>query len=39
MRTFDSVADLASIKGESIGESDWVTISQEDVNLFADATG
>src|SRR6201990_2156612 len=39
MRTFDSVSDLASIKGESIGESDWVTISQEDVNLFADATG
>ena len=39
MRTFDSVADLVSIKGESIGESDWVTISQEDVNLFADATG
>lgn len=39
MRTFDSVADLAAIKGEAIGESDWVTISQEDVNLFADATG
>ena len=39
MRTFESVADLAAIKGESIGESDWVTISQEDVNLFADATG
>jgi len=31
--------DLAAIKGESIGESEWVTISQEDVNLFADATG
>ncbi|MGA8329872.1 MAG: MaoC/PaaZ C-terminal domain-containing protein, partial [Mycobacterium sp.] len=39
MRTFESVADLAAIKGESIGESEWVTISQEDVNLFADATG
>src|SRR5258707_11716206 len=39
MRTFESVADLAAIKGESIGESEWVTISQEDVNMFADATG
>ena len=29
MRTFESVADLAAIKGESIGESEWVTISQE----------
>jgi len=25
--------------GEIIGQSDWVTITQEDVNLFADATG
>ena len=39
MRTFESVDDLAAIKGQSIGQSDWVTISQEDVNLFADATG
>ena len=39
MRTFESVADLAAIKCQSIGQSDWVTISQEDVNLFADATG
>ncbi|MGA8128212.1 MAG: dehydratase, partial [Mycobacterium sp.] len=33
MRTFESVADLAAIQGQSIGQSDWVTISQEDVNL------
>jgi acyl dehydratase len=39
MRTFESVADLAAVEGQSIGESDWVTISQEDVILFADATG
>jgi acyl dehydratase len=39
MRTFESVADLAAAKGEAIGQSDWVTITQEDVNLFADATG
>jgi acyl dehydratase len=39
MRTFGSVAELAATKGEPIGTSDWVTITQEDVNLFADATG
>jgi len=39
MRTFESVADLAAATGETIGQSDWVMITQEDVNLFADATG
>jgi acyl dehydratase len=39
MRTFESVADLVAAQGESIGHSDWVTITQDDVNLFADATG
>src|ERR1700689_1999151 len=39
MRTFESVADLAAATGETIGQSDWVTITQEDVNLFAEATG
>ncbi|BBX98804.1 MaoC family dehydratase [Mycobacterium lacus] len=39
MRTFDSVADLAGAVGETIGQSDWVTITQDAVNLFADATG
>ena len=39
MRTFESVGDLSAAKGETIGQSDWVTIAQEDVNLFADATG
>ena len=39
MRTFESVAGLAAATGEIIGQSDWVTITQEDVNLFADATG
>ncbi|MDT5258539.1 MAG: hypothetical protein QOD10_3619 [Mycobacterium sp.] len=27
MRTFESVADLAAAAGETIGQSDWVTIS------------
>ncbi len=39
MRTFESVAELAAAAGTPIGRSDWVTITQEDVNLFADATG
>src|SRR5271165_6757171 len=39
MRTFESVADLAAAQGQTIGQSDWVTITQEEVNLFADATG
>lgn len=39
MRTFQSVAELAAAKGETIGPSDWVIITQHDVNLFADATG
>jgi acyl dehydratase len=39
MRTFTSAADLAAAKGEELGTSDWVTITQEAVNLFADATG
>src|SRR6204780_2982609 len=39
MRTFESGAALAAATGETIGQSDWVTISHEDVNLFADATG
>lgn len=39
MRTFESVSDLAAAAGEVIGQSDWVTITQDDVDLFADATG
>lgn len=39
MRTFESVANLAAATGETIGQSSWVTVTQEDVNLFADATG
>ncbi|QLL07755.1 MaoC family dehydratase [Mycobacterium vicinigordonae] len=39
MRTFESVADFAAAAGEPLGHSDWVAISQEEVNLFADATG
>jgi acyl dehydratase len=39
MRTFASLADFVAAKGESLGFSDWHTITQEQVNAFADATG
>lgn len=39
MRTFGSIDELAACQGEVIGHSDWVTITQDAVNLFADATG
>ncbi len=39
MRTFESLGDFVAAKGEVLGTSDWVTISQDEVNLFADATG
>jgi acyl dehydratase len=31
--------DLAGLVGKAVGVSDWVEISQERVNLFAEATG
>jgi acyl dehydratase len=31
--------DLTGLVGQEVGVSDWVEISQERVNLFADATG
>ena len=37
-RTVD-YADLESLVGQEIGVSDWHTIDQDRVNLFADATG
>ncbi|HCX69491.1 MAG TPA: enoyl-CoA hydratase, partial [Rhodobiaceae bacterium] len=39
MRVFETVADYVAEKGNEIGVSDWLTIDQERVNLFADATG
>jgi acyl dehydratase len=32
-------ADLAAYKGKEIGVSDWYTVTQEQINKFADATG
>lgn len=39
MRAFASLEEFVAAKGESLGFSDWHTITQEQVNAFADATG
>lgn len=39
MRTFDNVAAFAAAVGEPLGTSDWHTVTQEQIDLFADATG
>jgi acyl dehydratase len=39
MRTFSSAQEWLDAKGETLGTSDWVEITQDMVNLFADATG
>ena len=39
MRTFQTIADLADCVGQDVGVSEWITITQEQVNKFADATG
>ncbi len=38
MRVFDGVAELRDAVGTRVGESDWVTIDQSQVDMFADAT-
>ncbi|HEY8215878.1 MAG TPA: MaoC family dehydratase [Acidimicrobiia bacterium] len=39
MREFQDADELRAAKGEHLGYSDWVEITQDRVNLFADATG
>ena len=39
MRTFTTLDEVAAATGEELGTSDWLTIDQERVNQFADATG
>lgn len=38
MRSFTSVEELEGAIGEEIGPSDWLEVTQERVNAFADAT-
>ena len=38
-KTFKTLSDLAAHVGQEVGVSDWVTVTQEQVNQFAQATG
>lgn len=39
MREFASLAELKNVVGQEVAVSDWVDITQERVNMFAEATG
>ncbi|QBR92069.1 MaoC family dehydratase [Nocardioides euryhalodurans] len=39
MRTFTTLDEVADAVGQELGTSDWLTIEQERVDQFADATG
>jgi acyl dehydratase len=39
MRIFGNLDELAAAKGEHLGHGEWHTVTQEQVNQFADATG
>jgi acyl dehydratase len=38
MRSFETIAELKELVGQEIGVSDWITVTQERIQLFADAT-
>jgi acyl dehydratase len=38
MRSFATIAELKDLVGQEIGVSDWITVTQERIQLFADAT-
>ena len=39
MKTLKNLGELAARAGEEVAVSDWVTVTQEQVNRFAEATG
>ncbi len=39
IREFHSIDELRSLAGQEVSTSDWLEITQERINLFADATG
>ncbi|MFO1278740.1 MAG: MaoC family dehydratase [Burkholderiaceae bacterium] len=39
MKIFQTLKELAACTGQTVATSDWITITQEQVNQFADATG
>jgi acyl dehydratase len=38
MRTFTTLDDVAGAAGQEVGTSEWLTVDQKQVDLFADAT-
>jgi acyl dehydratase len=39
MTTVDTLAELAGLVGTDLGQSDWIEVDQDRINLFARATG
>ena len=39
MRTFERGAELQALVGQAVASSDWITVTQERINQFAQATG
>jgi acyl dehydratase len=39
MKTFQTLKELQALVGQEVAVSDWLTITQEQVNQFAQATG
>ncbi|MDP2016170.1 MaoC family dehydratase [Hydrogenophaga sp.] len=39
MKTFQTLSELAACVGQEVAVSDWLTITQAQVDLFAEATG
>jgi len=38
MRLFQTIAEMKDLVGQEVGVSDWITVTQERIQLFADAT-
>ena len=39
MKTFQTLQDLAACVGQEVAVSDWITVTQQQINQFAEATG
>jgi acyl dehydratase len=39
MKTFQTLSELAACVGQEVAVSDWLTVTQAQINLFAEATG
>ena len=39
MKTFQTLSELPPLVGQEVAVSDWITVTQQQVNLFAEATG